>query len=576
MSRFFRYGIVLSAILISLGLARTSSTPVTYADTPITFSSVSPTIVALGSDYASEVRGYNWDFNAPDRYARELTAQTFVNGGALVNGMFVGKGNRLDPKIWLQDATIPDTIPTQNEGAVNPIDTSKYRYVTYRMCSDKAGFTIVYWHKDRSSSPGTFGAAGFKPVAVGCQVYSLDLIADRNAGGGSLAWEAGPIQAINIRTSIEANVTIKLDYVRLSATPPGSGPIVTAAWTPTNTTFDLYFDTTPTGENATLIAQNVNGSAGQYQWTTPNLGAGTYYFIARQGAQQSVSPAFTVNARPTFNLLAPSYTSGPDYATTVRGNAWDMNEPGDVSAFANISNANVANGIFSGTSLNGNDDPNLTLNTPTPIDPSRFYYATYRMRVLGTQDIGLGSVARLFWWTSQDVPNSFSVTQDVVVYEGWRTVTVDLRTALLEAGSHGAWQPAPKVGFRLDPLEFSTPHAFEVDSVLLTGNDQASNAFDIQYQAQDPNSQPVSVSFFYDTDRQGTNGTAIICQSGAIAPGTGSFKIYLPLVQTDKVGSGCRWNVGSIPNGDYYIYAVVNDGLDTLVRYSTTPVEVRH
>ncbi len=67
------------------------------------------------------------------------------------------------------------------------------------------------------------------------------------------------------------------------------------------------------------------------------------------------------------------------------------------------------------------------------------------------------------------------------------------------------------------------------------------------------------MSFYYDTDRSGYNGTLI--QSGISAP----------------AGSGSTvWNTPSVPGGTYYLYAVVTDGYNTNRFYATGPVIVNH
>ncbi|MFL5803356.1 MAG: hypothetical protein ACJ8CR_16645, partial [Roseiflexaceae bacterium] len=248
----------------------------------------------------------------------------------------------------------------------------------------------------------------------------------------------------------------------------------------------------------------------------------------------------------------------------------------DISRQSNIVGGSFSNGVFTGTNPNGNGDPGLDLHVTSPIDPARFYYATYRMWLRGPQDIQFGSVLRLFWWTGANFPATQSTSKDVVVYEGWRTVSIDLRGAPVEPGSHGGWLSTNKVGFRLDPHEFPTPHTFDLDYVLLTGNDRASDEFSIRYDVADPDKDTPTVSFFYDSDRGGANGTRITCVTTG-PPGGGPNKVYLPLVTTggSEAGTPCVWDVSNVANGDYYVYAVANDGVDSITVYSDTPLEVR-
>lgn len=575
LSRFIASTCLVLTVLLTLVALPTRS----QAAEPVDFTGVTPARIALGSDYAYEVQGYIWDFNDVRHYAAEYTRPRFT-GATLTNGMFVGTTIDAGPQLWLQMSTIPDTMPASNEGGYphRAIDTSHYRYFTWRMYSSADDLALVYWFKDGSSLPNSFGGAGFVTVKAGWHTYSVDLVADRNVGAGPVAWNDGPIQGINIDPTNKVGVQVKVDYARLSATPPSAAPVVTAQWTPTGGTFDLYFDTSPSGANATLIQSGVSASSGSFAWRTPNLAPGTYYLIARRGADQSVSPAFVVNTPPHISILAPSYTSGPDYATTVVGDPWDMSNPEDVDRQFNIVGGTFSNGIFTGTNPNGNADPGLHFHVTTPIDPSRFYYATYRMQLRGLQDIQFGSVLRLFWWTGVSFPDTVTTMKSIVVYEGWQTVTTDLRTTRIEPGSHGNWLGTNKVGFRLDPHEFPTPHTFDLDYVLLTGNDRASDKFDIRYAIDDPDHDHTTVSFYYDSNRGGANGTKITCVTSTNPPGGGANKIYIPLVAYDSSGAdgaACAWDLSGVANGDYYVYAVASDGRDSITVYSDTPLEVR-
>ena len=155
-------------------------------------------------------------------------------------------------------------------------------------------------------------------VAAGCRVYTYDL----TQTNGGIKWNAGPIQSIAIKAAFSAGVQQRVDWARLSPTAPTTSPKVTAHWTPTGGTFDLFFDTVPTGANATLIATGVAGTTGTFAWQTPNLPSGTYYLIAQGTGGQSVSTPFVVNTPADATIVNPSIANGPDYATTVVGNPW--------------------------------------------------------------------------------------------------------------------------------------------------------------------------------------------------------------------------------------------------------------
>ena len=139
----------------------------------------------------------------------------------------------------------------------------------------------------------------------------------------------------------------------------------------------------------------------------------------------TVIPDSPNNIPPQLNITSPSFISGPDYATTVVGDAWDMSESSDVISQYNTLGGSFSGGIYTGTNPNGNFDPAVVLRQAGLIDTSRFKYFTYRMQLDGAfnTDTG-GSVARVVWWTT--IPAQASTSNDIVIYEGFQTVSFDL------------------------------------------------------------------------------------------------------------------------------------------------------
>ncbi len=119
---------------------------------------------------------------------------------------------------------------------------------------------------------------------------------------------------------------------------------------------------------------------------------------------------------------------------------------------------------------------------------------------------------------------------------------------------------------------------------MLTGNDQASQSFDIRFEASASDGATPNVQFFYDSDSSGFNGTAIACGAtvAAAAPAAAN-SVYLPLITrmvppppVVPTGATCRWNTAGVPNGTYYVYGVAANGPSSYRVYSQTPVVVTH
>jgi len=533
--------------------------------------------IPVGDDYAYSQRGYFWDFSDVSHYASELTTQDFAHTNSLIDGMFTGTLNRGDERVTLLTPPILDTNLTQYEGAYHPIDSTTYRYITVRICVNQAvNHSYMYYFTEQPFTPSNFGLIGPKYLNVGCSIVTYDMFWQN---GGSLSWNTQRIMGLGLRAGHLPGTQIKVDFVRLSKTAD-SGKTMRITWPSGSSPVDLFFDTNYNGQYITPITNILSSSS--YDWVVPNLVPGTYYIFSRtNGGALTRGPLFTVNTPPTISIQSPGHTSGNDFATTELNDPWDMSNPQDIAQYGNIANSSFASGAFVGT--NTNSDPWINLNLKTSlINPSKYYYLTYRMRVSGEQDIGLGSVTRLFWTTS---PNQvlITTTKDIVIYENWQTVTVDLRTASLVDPSLGTWQNGlQKYSLRLDPFEFpaTSPRTFYLDDIKLTGNSSSNSSFNIAYNASDPDGAVLRVRFFYSSSPDGTNAIPLTCAIVTAQPPTlCPHIIYLPLVLKDSnFGSSqlCNWDVSQVPAGTYYIIVEGFDGIDTVTRVSAAPVEIFH
>lgn len=294
------------------------------------------------------------------------------------------------------------------------------------------------------------------------------------------------------------------------------------------------------------------------------------------------APTAPANTPPQITITSPSYISGPDYATTVVGNPWDMNDISDIQRLFDINNVSFSNGIMRGVNTSG--DPAVALKLSGTIDTNRFKYLTYRFSIDGKIDTVRGSVARFIWWS--DIPENSTTTRDVVVYEGFRTVSFDMTKIRTEAGGgNRPWLQSAPIVFRFDPHEFPDAHPFNIDYIMLTGDTTANQSFDIRYNASDADGGQPNVAFYFDTDQNPGNGnTAITCGAGTSAKPAATNPVFIPYARSaagtpppvSPSGATCRWNTANVPNGSYYIYSVASDGTDSVGRYSETPVVVRH
>ncbi|MFN7974293.1 MAG: Ig-like domain-containing protein [Acidobacteriota bacterium] len=270
------------------------------------------------------------------------------------------------------------------------------------------------------------------------------------------------------------------------------------------------------------------------------------------GSDYSSGPV-KVNEAPQIFVTDPDETGGDDFATTVLGNTWDMNDAADIPATANLTNIVFSGGEFSATSTN--NDPGVYFYTsPTPgIDAAKYHLMTVRYKNDSPFQVPGGSVSRIFW--RPDLASQVaSVTQDILAYPGYTTITLDLSTVLLENNPPLnlpiPWQ-GTELEVRFDPMEFGGGSSFHVDYAKLAAEDASTGLFDITWQDSDSDSA-ATIDLFWDTDNSGFNGTPIV---------TG--------IAEDDPANTYAWNTGGAPAGPLWVYARITDGYDTVYRYAT-------
>jgi|GEM_PF-2067076 len=539
---------VLATALLSVTLATSA-----YGQAPVAGELlVTPVRVKAPDDFSSTYRGYWWDFTSETHFSVEGTlrgwAQSGLSGGWWIGTSIPSKSdpNHSDGYVLLNNLYIDGPQPTNwepSEQRYRPFDPA-YHHLTLRMCSNSSSKMFVRWHRNLSFADRDYGGTSFQNVEAGCKFYSFDLNNDRNPGVGTFAWSQGGFYSIAVLPVNEPGIEVMIDYATLSPQP--AGVAVTVSWTQADEPVELSVSNTPDGTHATSVADGLTG--GSYQWRTPNLAPGDYFLIGETASGRHLTvPVLTVDAPPRGVLLAPSYTSGPDYATTVVKNRWDMSNSTDISLALGSTGKSFSGGVFQATSLakNPTGDPVVFLRVTTPINTKRYRYLTYRMWVSGDGVLqGTGGVARVFWYNNRSLlPGTFSFTQDVRVYKGWRTVSIDLAKAYLERNSSiGAWGSFPVTNLRIDPHESPAPRSFKIDWVKLTGDVIVRTSYRIRYTAEDPDGGTPAVQLYYSTSRD---------------PGTGAVLITC---QPDPLPLSCVWNVPpTLPIGSYFVHMRLAD-----------------
>lgn len=574
-------------LLVALAVGVTLRPGVAQAQVTISSPSANQVLPA-GPDYATDVLRDPWDMSntadiAVDPAQKKGWANLSVSGGlaggtlAAVNGALNGSHiNFLERSYW-------GIINPGRTGARFPIASGIYTKLAFKMSSngDNTQQARVYWfHHDLGDPTGDgsglryVNATPSAAVPNGNNIFEVDLTASLLAG--CEPWTAGDVRGFSIYPNSSAvGYDVKFDWVRLTTgdAHPAS-PAQSIVWSGgSNANIDVL-------DSNTVLRVATNVKSG-YSWHYGSLPPGTYTLRVTPNGGTGVTQQFRINAPPTLTITDPDASGGADFATAVLGNPWDMNDNADFRFDGTIVDHLIARGVSGGT-FNGTSDgaavatsqdgipvgdPQVYLLSANGlIDTSRYRYLTFGLQVDGGYDLLRGSVARVFWGsaTGSGAPYQVTTTKDIITWAGMNTYTIDLGAlstapngGLETAGTAMPWTASNVRHLRIDPHEFAEQRSFHLDGVKLAAMDEtAGGSFTIHFAASDPDTDPLSLALYYDTDTNTANGKTLIVSGVSASSGQ-----YV-------------WNTGSVPPGVYYVYAEASDGRNAVGAYSTGAVRV--
>lgn len=530
-----------------------------------------------GEDYAQSVLGSSWDMSdvgsilddrAGTQAIVDIDPYNFTNG--ILSGVTKGTPRPTasgvpasDNQLWLNTGVVKDRSNTL-------MDTSKFKYLTWRYWQEGTQNTIVGWVTRLIWWNRGFDVDSTvtKDIVIeeGWNTYRLNLsgaaIEPVSSDVPSAYGWRDSMKYIRFDPNEIANAagtltsTFHLDYIKLTAPDVAYGAF-DIRWNATSgisPTVSLYYDTDTTVSNGmTLITSTLPAATGSYTWDSSAVAEGTYYVYARvQDAYNSTgryseSPVI-VKRSPSLTITQPSGTApsvslGTDYATTVLGNPWDMSDSADVFKQSGISGS-ASNGTYSGTTTS--DDANLelvnffdpsfpnVLDTTRQIDASKYRKLNFRMYVSAP---GLWQAM----WRSSTSDVTFNTTL-AIASQGWQNYSVDL-------WAQAGWTGSIKY-FRLDPID-QQGMTVRISGIRLT--DPASSSQQITWSGSDLGN--ARISLYYDSDNSGRGG---------------------PLIASGLQGTSYTWDTSAMPRGTYYVYARIDDGVGPGVygSYSGVPVRV--
>jgi len=532
--------------LLALALLSTTVATAASAQTREKRPIVSKRFLSEAPDFASSAFADSWDFGQPGDLSGidQLTTKGFSNvrsQGGIWKGTAAAQANIRLLQSW-------NSLPQGRDGELSPIDADKYTHISIRM--RMTGFPNAWgevsWYDCGRLVQACRGAQGFR-VLEGWQTYDFKLEGD--PARGPVDW-AGDIAGLVVTPTARGG-NIEIDWIRVYE--PTNAPI-TVTSRDDDPSARLIWDRDRHDWNNSAANGNwgvISDDGGPATFKTDPMFPGRYFVYSETAAGRSLVNTVLINKRPRVRVLQPDAIGGVDYATSVRGNAWDMSQAADIGLQRNMT-AVFRNGQLIGTNAaptRSDSGFRLTIPADKPIDGSRFTNFSARVYYEGNFSLagtaGGGMNARLVWRTTD---GQVRVSDDIVVVPGWQTITLDLddipSTRLIEGGAtSSAWDGKQIELLRFDPHEDSGTRRFFVDWVKLSQNDKpVNNKFRVAF--RDLGFEPGSVAKVY-LDRNGD--------------GVGDRQIAWRSVQ--KGHNVFTWNVPAnlVGTGEWYVTIEVRD-----------------
>jgi hypothetical protein len=302
-----------------------------------------PDETGADDDYASAVLNNPWDMDGPVDV--QLTgSDNYTPAPAIfANGIMTATNTTGDPSVTL--------LGIGNNAT--PIDTGKYRYLTYRLLVDgpfdlaNGSVARVFWSSAQFLDGGT--ATTTKDIIVwpGWNSYTLDLSSLSPGGAGGLEltgpaelWTSGVKRHLRIDPHEFASArTFHFDFVKLAPIDHTTNNSFTIKWAGSDAdggipSVNLYYDTDKNPSNGkTLIASGVAMNAGQFVWATGGVAPADYWIYAEASDGIQVYGTYSTGqvrvtssapiTNPVMALDAPANGSNVGTAFTVAGWAID-------------------------------------------------------------------------------------------------------------------------------------------------------------------------------------------------------------------------------------------------------------
>jgi hypothetical protein len=407
-------------------------------------------ISGTGADYAVETLNDPWDYSNPqDQYLVEGQSSVGIRNGQVSGGRlrFDIAGPAYFHPLW---GGYPDTQPVNRDGALRPIDTSRYTRMVMKVSASQYTPAGLRWYTCVAQNASCEGGQAVT-LEEGTRVYDIALNGD--GSGGSVPWAGSAPISLRMLFSPYGPTNIEIDWIRLTG---GTGPV--EEW---NGPVPVIVDPDVTG--GTDYSTVARGKP--WDFSTPD----DYLRLdnaagAIEGGQLVATNAGPVMNDPAVTLRVPQAFSGDQFHRATVHWTYD----GDFNLEDKV-----------GGGMN----------------------ARLMWRIAGTplRRDGLHNEV------SRDIttfPGETSFTVDLRTNPS--AAVVDPRHPSPKIG----WAGYRIEMFRFDPNEDRGPRRWRIDHITLAGDDAGESGFDIKL--RDANPGPGTTATVYaDTDRSGFDGQVI-------------------------------------------------------------------
>ena len=507
------------------------------------------------------------DYDTTPRHMIQQGAASIANGRLNLLGVQQAYLLRSDP------GSYPTTAIRDPRS--RPLDANTYRRMTMRMYSDRDSNAAIFFRRCNSCANGL----KYFHIKAGWHSYDLDMLGGNDLDGlpgASLPpvtgtpW-GGNVELLWMITSFEAGnlPVLTIDDVGIVAPSPAFSLSIPSTGGPAELWMDL--DNNPTNDaspgsrvaapSASYMGEVTGPRTVQVPGNVLARGHTARFYTVRDGVRSPVSSPVTlpVTSRPSPRTLSPGEGTGYDWATTIRGDAWDMNQPSD----ARVVNAasSFQNGRLHGWSAGRWNDPVVSFPVNTPIDAALFRKVAITITYEGPWGLedapGGGLVGRLVWHPNNGA--RYQVSDDLVLRTGTATYYVEMKTwppsLILDPADNPqpigwGWNGATFVrGLDFHPHEDPGYRSWQIDQVQVLRNE-----FVV------PGRRAYDVSFIDDAWAPGT--TADIVADPNINPNDPAQVVVARGVPVRAGVNRFRWDGSGMAPGAYHLRVVLwRDGV---------------